>query len=64
MQHKTTSQTKYLYITMKLEASPVGKTSAGMVQIQTQSTNRTLRFQDIKNGKEIREKIQCPKCKA
>ena len=40
-------------MSMKLESSPVGETGAGMMQIQLQLDNLTLRLQDIKKAKEV-----------
>ena len=48
---------------MKLEASPVGEISAGMVKIQSQLDNISLQIQDIKKGKDICEEIWCTRCK-
>ena len=48
---------------MKLEASPIAETSAGMVQIQNQLANLTLQLQDIKKGKQVREEVWCTKCR-
>ena len=47
---------------MKLEASPIAETSAGMTQIQSQLAHLTLQLQDIKKGKETREEVWCTKC--
>lgn len=48
---------------MKLEASLIVETSAGMVQIQNQLANLTLQLQDIKKGKQVRQEVWCTKCK-
>ena len=48
---------------MKLEASPIAETSAGMAQIQNQLANLTLQLQDIKKGKEVREEVWHTKCR-
>ena len=38
---------------MKLESSLIGESGAGMLEIQLQLANITLKLQDIKKGKEI-----------
>ena len=48
---------------MKLEASPIAETSAGMAQIENHLANLTLQLQDIKKGKEVREEVWCTKCR-
>ena len=48
---------------MKLEASPIGDGSVGMVQIQSQLDNLTIQLQDIKKGKEAQEDLWCTKCR-
>ena len=55
MQQKIVLQTEALELAMKLESTPVGETSAGMMQIQSQLSNLTLQLQDIKKGKEVQE---------
>ena len=62
MQQKVASQAEALEIVMKLEASPIVETSAGMVQMQNQLANLTLQLQDIKKGKKVREQVWCTKC--
>ena len=47
MKQKIMSQIEALDLAMKLEASPVGKTRVGMMQIQSQLANLTLQIQDI-----------------
>ena len=42
MKKKIMSQIQALEITMKLEASPVGDTGSGMIQIQSQLDNLTV----------------------
>ena len=44
MQHNIMSQKKDLEITMKLESSPIGETSAGMMHIQLQLDNLALQL--------------------
>ena len=46
---------------MKLEASLIAETSAGMAQIHNQLANLTLQLQDMKKGKEVREEVWCTK---
>ena len=48
---------------MKLEALLIAETTTGMAQIQNQLANITLQLQDIKKGKEVREKVWCTKCR-
>ena len=48
---------------MKLEASPIGDSATGMVQIQSQLDNLTIYLQDIKKGKEEQEYLWCMKCR-
>ena len=48
---------------MKLEASPIGGSAVGMVQIQSQLANMTIQLQDIKKGKEAQEDLLCTKCR-
>ena len=48
---------------MKLEASPIAETSAGMVHIQNQLANLTLQLHEMKKGKEVREEVWCTKCR-
>ena len=42
---------------MKLEASSVGDTRSGMMQIQSQLANLTVQLQDIKRGKEVQDEL-------
>ena len=44
MQQKIESQTEALELEMKLESSPIGDGSIGMVQIQSQLTNLTIQL--------------------
>ena len=53
MQQNIAMQTKALELVIKLEASPIGDGSAGMIQIQSQLDNLTIQLQDIKRGKEV-----------
>ena len=53
MQQKLMSQIEALEIKMKLEASPIGDTGLGMMQIQLQLANLTVQLHDIKRGKEV-----------
>ena len=53
------SQEEDLEITMNLESSPIGETSAGMMQIQLQLVNLMVQLHDIKKGKEIQEELWC-----
>ena len=56
------SQEEDLEITMNLESSPIGETSAGMMQIQLQLVNLMVQLQDIKKGKEVQEELWCTIC--
>lgn len=49
---------------MKMEASTIGDTNAGMQQIQSQLEILTLQIQDIKKRKEVREELWCTKCRS
>ena len=53
MKYKMVSPIEALEITMKLEASMVGDTGSGMMQIQLQLDNIMVQLQDIKRGKEF-----------
>lgn len=48
---------------MKLEASPIGDTNAGMQQIHSQLTNLTLQLQDMKKSEEVCDEVWCTKSK-
>ena len=48
---------------MKLEASLIAETSAGMQQTQSQLANLTLQLQDMRKVKEVREEVWCTKCR-
>ena len=61
MQQKIESQMKAIELEMKLEASPIGDGAVGMVQIQSQLANLTIKLQDIKKGKESHEYLWCTK---
>ena len=63
-QQKIKSQVDALEIAMKLEASPIGESNAGMVQIQKQLAKLTIQLDDIKRGKEVKEEIWCIRCRA
>ena len=63
MQQKVALWAKELEIAMKLEASSIVETSAGMVQIHNELTNLALQLQDIQNGKKVREEVLCIKCR-
>ena len=64
MQQNIATQCKDLEITMKLEASPVGETTAKMNHIQAQLENMTLQLQDIKKDKEDHDEFWCTWCHA
>ena len=49
---------------MKLEASPLAKTSTGMTNLQNQLANLTMQMHELKKGKEVAQDIWCIKCKA
>jgi len=63
MQQNLASQSEALEIAMKLEASPVGETGAGMAQIKSQLANLSIQIKYIKKGKK-REDVWCVTCKA
>ena len=54
MEQKIAMQDEALEIVMKLEASPIRDTHAGVQQIQSQLENLTLEIQALKKGKENR----------
>ena len=62
MQQKVTSQSEALEIVMRLEASPMTKTTLGMDQIQQKLVNFTLELQSLRKGKEVCEEIWCTRC--
>ena len=62
MQQNITTQMEALELAMKLEASPIGDGVAGMIQIQSQLANLTIKLQDIKRGKEVQEDLWCTRC--
>ena len=53
MQQKIHTQDEELEMEMKLEASPLAETSAGMTNLQNQLDNLTLQLNEIKKGKEV-----------
>ena len=53
MQQNIAMQTEVIELAMKLEASPIGDGTTGMIQIQSQLANMTIQLQDIKRGKEV-----------
>ena len=63
MQQKIESQKKTLELAMKLEASPIVGSAAGMVHIYSQLANLTIQLQDIRKGKEAQENLWCTKCR-
>ena len=63
MQQNLELQTEALELAMNLEASPIGDSAVGMVQIQSQLANLMIQLQDIKNGKESQEYLWCTKCR-
>jgi hypothetical protein len=64
MQQKLNTQDEALEMAMKLEASPLAETSAGMSNLQNQLANLTLQLHEIKKGKEVEHELWCTKCKA
>ena len=59
MQEKIESHTEALELVMKLEASPLGDGTIGMIQIQSHLDNLTIQLQDMKRGKEAQEDLWC-----
>ena len=55
MQQNIATQTEALELAMKLEASPTGDGTTGMIQIQSQLANLTIQLQDIKEEKRCRK---------
>ena len=62
MQQNIATQTEELELEMKLEASPIGNGTVGMIQIQSQLANLTIHLQDIKRGREVQEDLWCTRC--
>ena len=54
MQHKLVLQIEALEIAMKLEASPVGDTYLGMMQIQLHLANLTVQLQIFKEERKFK----------
>ena len=50
MKQNIVSKTEVLELAMKLESSPVGETSAGMIQIESQLANLTLQIRILQKG--------------
>src|SRR5713101_6210680 len=63
MQQRLCMQDEALEMEMKLEASLIAKTSAGMTNLQNQLANLTLQLHKIKKGKEVAQELWCTKCK-
>ena len=63
MQQKVALQVDALEIAMKLEASLIAETSAGMQQIQSRLANLTLQLQYMRKDKEVREYVWYTKCR-
>ena len=53
MEKNIVSHFEALELAMKLESSPIGEISVGMMQILSQLANLMLQIQDIKKGKEV-----------
>jgi hypothetical protein len=51
---------------MKLESTPMGESSSGMIQILSQLTSLSLQVEDMKKdkGKDKREDIWCVRCRS
>ena len=64
MQQRLCTQDEVLEMEMKLEASPLAKTSTGMTNLQNQLANLTIHMHELKKGKEAVQDIWCVKCKA
>ena len=64
MQQKLQMQDDALEMAMKLEASPLAKTSTGMTNLQNQLANIALQLHELKKGKEVAQDIWCVRCKA
>ena len=63
MQQKVTLQSEALEIAMRLEASPMSKSTLGMDQLEKQLVNITPELQSLKKGKEVREEVWCTRCR-
>lgn len=58
-QQRLASLVEALEATIRMEASPIGKSSAGMAQVQSHLDALTLQLQDISKQKERREDVWC-----
>ena len=64
MQQNIMSQIEALELAMKLESSPIGETSEGMMQIQQQLSEIMLQLSEIKKEKSLQEEFQCTRCRS
>jgi len=62
-QQKLASQAESLEAYIRLEASPIGESRAGMAQVHLQLAALTLQVQDISKQKEKREDVRCTYCR-
>ncbi len=58
-QQRLASQAEALEATIRLQASPIGESSAGMAQVQLKLASLTLQLQDITKMKEKRDNMWC-----
>ena len=63
MQYNIAMKTEAMELAMKLEDSPIGYGTGGMIQIQSHLDNLTIQLQDIKRGKEVQEDLWCTRCR-
>lgn len=63
MQHKLATHNEALKFAIMLEASPIGESSTGMAQVQSQLVVLTLQLQDITKMKDKRHDLWCTLCK-
>ena len=57
MQQKIATHTEALELAMKLEASPIGNGSIGMIRFQSQLANMTIQLQGMKRGRKAHEDL-------
>lgn len=58
-QQRLASQAEALEAAIRMEASPIGESSTGMAEVQSQLVALTLQLQDISKQKEKREDVRC-----
>jgi len=62
-QQKLKTQAEALEASIRMEASPVGESGAGMAQVQSHLTALKIQLQDISKQKERRYDVWCVYCR-